>query len=97
MNAAKIIQEANMDLDNNRITIKEYQDRIKPFTDVECVVRCKDCQYGEKSIVPYKDYWCSFYDRYTPPEWFCADGKKKIGSAQDERSNSRYYLRNQAE
>lgn len=83
MNAAKIIQETNMELYSGRITLEEYKKRIEPFKDVESVVRCKDCRYGMwiKNIFGEDRIACileeSFVqdDRALPPDWFCADGE----------------------
>ena len=41
------------------------------------LIRCENCRYGEKCTLPHRDYWCNNMERYTQPEWFCADGKPK--------------------
>lgn len=82
MNAAKIIQEANMELDTGRITLGEYRKRIEPFKDVESVVRCKDCKwYKEGYDIDGKWFSrCNGSVRtygHTKPDWFCADAERR--------------------
>jgi hypothetical protein len=44
------------------------------------VVRCKDCKYGEVSIVPWsQNHYCKRQKLVHEPDWFCADGEQKEG------------------
>lgn len=88
MNAIqKFIEAEHKYLDLNEIDYKEYEQMVEPLRDVECVVRCKDCKwgeptkncYGEDRIICGNDD--TYIDRYitVPADWFCADGEPKDG------------------
>lgn len=48
-------------------------DKIQPL------VRCKDCEHGEQSVLPNRHLWCRIHEFYREPDWFCADGERKDG------------------
>ncbi len=78
MNAVYAIQKAEHDLDTDLISLREYQERIRKFMDVEPVVRCKDCIYWTNRDAREKlTYWTPCKDMKRNGNWFCADGKKK--------------------
>lgn len=82
MNALQIYHDAEWALEHNKITLGEFDERIKPLADVEAVVRCKDCKwnsgYGRGMYVCF----CTCYKTGTPhkDDWFCADGERKDGN-----------------
>lgn len=43
------------------------------------LVRCKDCKYGRKPILPFRTecVWCERVQRHNSNYWFCADGVAK--------------------
>ena len=41
------------------------------------LVECKDCAYRVEANTSDGSAWCSQLDGLMPPDWFCADGKKK--------------------
>ena len=78
MNALQIYHDAEWALEHNKITLGEFDERIKPLADVEAVVRCRDCRFhkdeGERDSVPA---WLPCAEIETADDWFCADGKRK--------------------
>ena len=72
MNAVEIYRNAESDLEHNRITLGEFEERIKPLTDVEHVVRCKDCR---KRGTIMCHLW--FNSPIPKDSWYCADGERK--------------------
>ena len=74
MNAVEIYRGAESDLEHNRITLGEFDERIKPLMDVEQVVRCKDCKHYK----PHKLFQCDLHGAYQQrQDFFCADGERK--------------------
>ena len=56
-------------------TISEF---VEPGVDFVRVVRCENCEHGEKSIVAWSNcYYCKMTKRVHKPDWFCADGRAK--------------------
>ena len=51
-----------------------------PFVDAVPVVRCKDCKW--KIIDDEGDLFCGFRGRYENPDWFCADGERRMNDEQ---------------
>ena len=57
MNAVEIYEKASWDLEHNKITLGEFEERIKPLYDVEPVRhgrwQCEEvpCIYGKKFIL----------------------------------------------
>ena len=57
MNAVEIYEKASWDVEHSKITLGEFEERIKPLYDVEPVRhghwRCKEvpCIYGKKFIL----------------------------------------------
>lgn len=85
MNAIqKFIEAEHKYLDLNEIDYKEYEQMVEPLRDVECVVRCKDCEHGfitENGKVKC-DELCTDDDGYPMvlyhnADWFCANGKRR--------------------
>lgn len=72
MNAVEIYKNAEFDLEHNRITLGEFEERIKPLTDVEHVVRCKDCEYR-------REWFCELDGHCHSPNFYCANGRRKDG------------------
>lgn len=85
MNAVEIYEKAVSDLEHNRITFGEFEERIEPLADVEAVVRCKDCKNAsnvmEKPIHPmFGKRWCNGETKgWHSEDWYCADGERKDG------------------
>ena len=78
MNAVEIYRKAESDIEHDRITLGEFDDRIKPLMDVEQVVRCKDCKYAE--VFPM---WVICRNNITRGlDWYCADGCRKDGDGE---------------
>ena len=56
-----------------------------PTIDAVEVVRCKDCIWYEIAQLKkdgtedrrYKPSYCSFWDKYFEPDWFCAEGEMR--------------------
>lgn len=71
-NALKEIEHIQWLCDHNDITIGEYKELVKPWEDVEPVVRCKDCTH-------YDGRYCITAEKTVPrhSEWFCADGERE--------------------
>lgn len=66
MNAVEIYEKASWDLGHNKITLGEYEERIKPLYDVVEVVRCKDCKGYEvcRNMKPISENdYCSYGER----------------------------------
>lgn len=90
MNAVEIYRKAENDLEHNRITIGEFDERIEPLKDVECVVRCKDCKFmkprecyvgnrmGNRTETRCFCYGMLRGERVNP-EFYCAAGERKDG------------------
>ena len=81
MNALQIYHDAEWALEHNKITLGEFDERIKPLADVEAVVRCKDCKYGQKCTNGKTTYQCfkwnsNEFGALHKQDWFCADGVK---------------------
>ena len=67
----EFIMPAEKELTNEEIAY------LKEHGVVE-LVRCKDCEHGEKCWPPHdEDYWWNAYEFYQTGNWFCADGRKK--------------------
>ena len=67
MNAYVEIEHANWLLEHGDISVSEHDKLIEPFSDVEPVVRCKDCKWydSERHDCPYMeevldDDYCSY-------------------------------------
>ena len=43
------------------------------------IVHCKNCKYAKPMCQPWSDIICTQNSAAHAPEWFCADGKNKIG------------------
>lgn len=44
------------------------------------LIRCKDCRYSRKTVIPYlqnEEKWCYRLEKNRPFDWFCADGKRQ--------------------
>lgn len=44
------------------------------------IVRCKDCRYSRKTVIPYlrsEQKWCNRQETHHPFDWYCADGERK--------------------
>jgi hypothetical protein len=51
-----------------------------PTIDAVEVVRCRDCRWWERDYQPRyhpDEHPCNMVGMGTPPEWFCADGKRR--------------------
>lgn len=69
-----------------QLTDADY-DKIKAGTDYDCdLVRCKECKFGEPDtngngedmiLCQNKHNPIGFEDWLMPPEWYCADGKRR--------------------
>ena len=71
MNAIqKFIEAEHKFLDLNEIDYKEYEQTIAPLRDVECVVRCIDCEYR-------REWFCELDGHCHSPNFYCANGKRK--------------------
>ena len=81
MNALKIYRDAEWALEHNKITLGEFDERIKPLADVEAVVRCKDCIYGDVPKLVYRkdDIYCARYEIFHNRDFYCANGMMKDG------------------
>ena len=79
MNAVEIYRNAESDLEHNRITLGEFDERIKPLTDVEHVVRCKDCKYWQTNTQFCTRWSAPFATQHTSQNWYCADAERKDG------------------
>ena len=92
MNAIqKFIEAEHKYLDLNEIDYKEYEQMVEPLRDVECVVRCKDCIYGDVPKVAYRkdDIYCAKYEVLHNRCFYCADGVRKEGDGTLEEDRGR--------
>ena len=86
MNAVEIYRDAESDLEHNRITLGEFNERIKPLTDVEHVVRCKDCRFSY--VTEHNDelnttkWACSKNYKPIRLDFYCADGERWDGNVE---------------
>lgn len=78
-----MVREAVMSVTDDYNTImkllKAFADQ-PPLTDVIEVVRCKDCRWWERDYQPRyhpDERPCNMVGMGTPPEWFCAEGKRR--------------------
>lgn len=76
MNAVEIYEKANRDLASGEITLVEYRKRIAPITDVETVIRCKDCKYNSNSP-EYGNADCVLFYGMTDQMGFCHHGERR--------------------
>lgn len=77
MNALKIYRDAEWALEHNKITLGEFDERIKPLADVEAVVRCKDCIYAKTAPDDNGFFYCRVPFASTAPHeayFYCASG-----------------------
>jgi len=66
-------------------TILEVGDEIPPVVDAIPVIQCRDCIWYEIAQLKkdgaedrrYKPSYCSFWDKYFEPDWFCAEGERR--------------------
>lgn len=80
MNALKIYRDAEWALEHNKITLGEFDERIKPLEDVEAVVRCKECIYAKVSPDDNGYFYCGVPFAPTAPHeayFYCASGKRE--------------------
>ena len=82
MNALQIYHDAEWALEHNKITLGEFDERIKPLADVEAVVRCKDCKFWKKTIYDTPN-WMPCMSVQTDGNWFCPYGKRKEGDGDE--------------
>lgn len=58
---------------NTEIALQVAMDALKQPE----IVRCKDCEFGQKCVPPHTDYWCDLWGRYHDKNWYCAEGRKR--------------------
>lgn len=75
MNALKVYRDAEWALEHNKITLGEFDERIKPLADVEAVVRCDDCGYSFCEGFVRERLYCEKHPELgeIKGDWFCAD------------------------
>ena len=81
IDADALLQEINDFPYGYRGMIKDVVAKM-PTADVVEVVRCKDCKWWEYDTI-FEDGWCRG-KRQGNPKWFCADGERKDGGADEE-------------
>lgn len=69
------------------LTFNECISQVKKSSEVDAVpvVRCRDCIWYEIAQLKkdgtedrrYKPSYCSFWDKYFEPDWFCAEGERR--------------------
>lgn len=68
------LQEYDLSVEWKEVTMAE----VKPHEPIE-VVRCKDCTFYGKSPFGHATIgWCKIFGNHRNPDWFCANGEKKI-------------------
>lgn len=45
--------------------------------EMDELVRCKECKYGEPMCKPWDDIVCTQNNATHCPDWFCADGERR--------------------
>ena len=50
-------------------------DTVELLKEQPQIVRCRDCRFKEKSVVPYR-WWCNRLEKHCDNDWFCADGER---------------------
>lgn len=72
MNCAVMLKEQETEIDE---ISDEYLDLGNEIAKTPKIVMCKDCKYGEVSIVPWtQNHYCKRQKLAHAPGWFCADG-----------------------
>ena len=75
MNAVSIIRIAEFELDNGKISLEEYFNRISRLEDVEQVVRCRNCKYWkDEKAQNEQERWLPCMEMETERSWYCASG-----------------------
>lgn len=58
--------------------------QTKQETPTVEVVHCGECKHRRKPLYPHPTLiWCPLIEHHRPPDWFCADGKRKEAEAHD--------------
>lgn len=61
-------------------TKNAMENAVRILKETPEVVRCEDCKYSRKTVIPYlqnEEKWCNRLEINRPFDWFCADGVKK--------------------
>ena len=78
MTYLELMQDADQQLDDGRITLDEYEKMLKPLEQQiqPEVVRCKDCKHkGTKNCVA--NAWTTIFGFGVKDDFYCGLGKRR--------------------